>query len=190
MDLRPVPGAEQVEADFAYSNSSKAPVAITEVTPSCGCVKAEATTKIVAPGQSGKIHAVFKTASASGHIAKSIRVFTDAIGVAPVTLHLNIDITPAYVVSPRRLHWKLHEAATSKQIEITVAAGATLGEPIVKASPAGFEFSLAGVPNQPGHFRLIVTPKTTDLVQRAVAALEFTGAVPEDTKPQVLVAVE
>jgi len=190
LTLHPSPGAELVEADFDYSNSGQTPVAIIEVTPSCGCVKAEATMRMVAPGQSGKIHAVFKTAGASGHVTKSIRVFTDQVGVAPSTLHLGIDLTPPYVVCPRRLHWKLHEPAASKEIEISVAAGTTLGEPILKTSPVGFEYSMTHVSNRPGHFRLTVTPKTTEVVQRGVVTLEFSGATSPEMKPHVLIAVE
>lgn len=87
--------------DFAIRNDGDEPLEIQSVRPACGCTVADFD-EVIAPGQTGRIHAEVDTTDFYGPISKSIAVFTNdtenaklqLVVRAKVMAYLNAD--PSY----------------------------------------------------------------------------------------------
>ncbi|HEV7504044.1 MAG TPA: DUF1573 domain-containing protein [Thermoanaerobaculia bacterium] len=98
-DVGTVAKGEKATADFVIRNDGDAVLEITNVQPSCGCTVAEYD-KTVAPGKTGKVHAVVDTASFSGPIAKGVTVFTNDPALPQIELTLQAKVEPYINVKP------------------------------------------------------------------------------------------
>ena len=59
---RPVPAQPVLTPTFVFRNVGQHPVRLEQITPSCGCVKPEVSTREVAPGDSGRLTVPIRTA--------------------------------------------------------------------------------------------------------------------------------
>ncbi|MFP5289067.1 MAG: DUF1573 domain-containing protein, partial [Thermoanaerobaculia bacterium] len=75
-DVGNVAKGEKIAHDFILRNDGDAPLEITQVHPACGCTVVEFD-KTIAPGKTGKVHAVVDTSTFNGAIAKGVTVFTN-----------------------------------------------------------------------------------------------------------------
>ena len=117
-----IPG-DKVVHDFVLRNEGTAPLTVTDVRPACGCTVAEFD-ETIAPGATGKIHAVLDTASFSGAIAKGITVLTDDPAQPRVELTVKATVEPLIVVEPgyaRFIQPQLSDPATVEQRVFTTA---------------------------------------------------------------------
>ncbi|MFA6260817.1 MAG: DUF1573 domain-containing protein [Bacteroidia bacterium] len=73
----PIPQNNPVMHRFVFKNSGKAPLILSNVSPSCGCTVAEYTREAIKPGQKGFIQVTFNAAS-TGFFKKSIAVHSNA----------------------------------------------------------------------------------------------------------------
>ena len=98
-DVGSVPKGEKAIADFVIRNDGDAVLEITNVQPACGCTVAEYD-KTIAPGKTGKVHAVVDTATFSGPIAKGVTVFTNDPAQPQIELTLKVKVEPYISVKP------------------------------------------------------------------------------------------
>jgi hypothetical protein len=96
-DVGTVPTGEKIVQDFAIRNEGTAPLQITEVRPACGCTVAEFD-KTVAPGATGKVHAVLDTKTFTGPISKGVSVFTNDPANPQIQLTIKATVEP-YIIS-------------------------------------------------------------------------------------------
>ena len=86
-----VPRGAQLKYSFKFTNIYKVPLEITEVRVSCGCVKAEASTKLLQPSESATLNINMDGRQFSG--AKTVRVFVTVgpkyISTATLTVSAN-----------------------------------------------------------------------------------------------------
>lgn len=68
------PTEESFESVFEFTNKSAHPVVIHEVDSNCGCLRASSDKNRYAPGESGKVTAVFKIGTTEGVQTKSVTV--------------------------------------------------------------------------------------------------------------------
>jgi hypothetical protein len=77
---------------FKFKNDGKAPLAITNVSPACGCTTTNYD-KVIAPGQTGGITlAIDKTESYNGEVVKTAEVTTNDPNKPRFTLTLKANI--------------------------------------------------------------------------------------------------
>jgi hypothetical protein len=98
-DLGTVPKGEKVAGDFVIRNDGDAVLEITNVQPACGCTVAEYD-KTIAPGQTGKVHAVVDTSTFNGPISKGVTVFTNDPANPQLELTLKAKVEPYISVKP------------------------------------------------------------------------------------------
>lgn len=98
-DAGTVPKGEQIAHDFVIKNEGTATLEITRAEPGCGCTVANFD-KQIAPGQSGKVHAVVDTAGFSGPISKGITVYTSDPDNPQITLTVKATIEPHISMKP------------------------------------------------------------------------------------------
>jgi uncharacterized protein DUF1573 len=91
--------SDKVTHDFIIRNEGDAVLEITNVQPACGCTVVEFD-KSIAPGQSGKVHAVLDTADFAGPIAKGVTVFTNDPDTPQIELTIRAKVEPRIAVKP------------------------------------------------------------------------------------------
>ncbi len=74
-DFGQVKQGEKVSHNFVIANKSKKTVEIKKINPSCGCTAAILDKKILSPGQSTKLKAIFDTSGFIGRKEKSISIY-------------------------------------------------------------------------------------------------------------------
>lgn len=98
-DVGSVAKGEKAAADFLIRNDGDAVLEITNVQPACGCTVAEYD-KTIAPGKTGKVHAVVDTSTFNGPIAKGVSVFTNDPATPQIELTLHVKVEPYINIKP------------------------------------------------------------------------------------------
>jgi hypothetical protein len=98
-DAGNVAKGEKIAHDFILRNDGDAPLEITQVHPACGCTVVEFD-KTIAPGKTGKVHAVLDTSTFSGAIAKGVTVFTNDTDNPQIELTVRAKVEPFIAVKP------------------------------------------------------------------------------------------
>ncbi|HVT16044.1 MAG TPA: DUF1573 domain-containing protein [Thermoanaerobaculia bacterium] len=98
-DVGIVAKGDKITADFEIRNDGNAPLEITDVKPGCGCTVASFD-KSIAPGKTGKVHAVVDTAAFNGAIAKGVAVLTNDKATPKIDLTVKARIEPYIDVKP------------------------------------------------------------------------------------------
>lgn len=92
------PGKEVIH-DFVVENQGTAPLEITDVRPACGCTVAQFD-RVIAPGASGKVHAVLDTSTFAGAISKGVTVLTNDPVRPSIQLTVKANVEPHLMVNP------------------------------------------------------------------------------------------
>lgn len=98
-DVGTVAKGEKITHDFVIRNDGDVPLEITQVHPACGCTVVEFD-KSIAPGKTGKIHAVLDTSTFAGAIAKGVTVFTNDTDTPQIELTVRAKVEPYIAVKP------------------------------------------------------------------------------------------
>jgi hypothetical protein len=98
-DVGTIAKGEKIVHDFVLRNEGSAPLEVTSVTPACGCTVAEFD-KVIAPGQTGKVHAVVDTTTFNGPIAKGVTVYTNDAENPKIELTIRAKVEPYINVKP------------------------------------------------------------------------------------------
>jgi len=189
IELTSRPGDKEAIGLFYFENSGKATVTITSVQPSCGCTTAELEKRTYAPGESGKIKAVFTLGDRVGEQEKVVYVVTDDPSVRPVSLVLHVMIPEYLNYTPRLLMWNVGEATVDK-ITTLSANGKLRITSVALASPAPSEVTSRVEPVEPGvRYRLYVRPASTAKVMNTPLAgvATFADGTTQPFKVYVLV---
>lgn len=102
---KPIFDAERVDVgdvivhDFMVRNEGDAPLHVTDVRPTCGCTVADYD-KVIAPGETGKVHAELDTTGEQGGISKGITVLTDDPENPHLVLTIKALIKPLIFANP------------------------------------------------------------------------------------------
>ncbi len=76
-DFGKAPQRSEVEHEFVFTNTGKSDLVIHKVRSSCGCTAVSPKEKVIKPGQSSNIKAIFHTGAYKGRQSKSITVITN-----------------------------------------------------------------------------------------------------------------
>jgi hypothetical protein len=98
-DAGPVSPGDEVRHDFVIRNAGERPLEIVEVRPACGCTVADYD-RTIAPGESGKIHAVVDTTGFAGGIAKGLTVLTNDPDNPRLVITVKATVEPAVFLRP------------------------------------------------------------------------------------------
>jgi hypothetical protein len=98
-DLGVVPKGDKVAHDFVIRNEGSSPLEITDVRATCGCTVADYD-KVIAPGQTGKVHVEVDTTTFNGPIAKGVTVFTNDPENAQIELTIRAKVEPYIQARP------------------------------------------------------------------------------------------
>lgn len=140
---------ESVAHAFQFSNQGDQPLIVTKVRSSCGCTAALASSRELAPGESGEIQANFDSTRFRGPISKTIYLYTNDSSRPVVQMFIKGTVKEMVKVTPKQLN----------------LGSVSPGVPVVQ------EFTLLNQGEQP---LLLKTPTTTALeLQATVENLEL-----------------
>lgn len=105
LDFGKVDSGKPINASFTFKNVGDSELQITGVRPGCGCTKADAARKALAPGESSTVDAVFNSTGYHGPISKSVYVTTNDPAHASVTLYIAAEIVTIAKLSPEFLNF-------------------------------------------------------------------------------------
>lgn len=108
-------GEQSYTAEFPFTNKGDATVTIADVRSSCGCTVPTLEKDVYAPGETGKIQAIFTYGARSGPQHKVITVTTDE---GSYNLALNVTIPVRWELDKRVLLWNGKNAKESQSIAI------------------------------------------------------------------------
>ncbi len=89
----------EINHDFVIRNTGDAPLRIEEVRPACGCTVADYD-ETIAPGASGKVHAVLDTTDQDGGISKGLTVITNDPENPRLILTIKAVVAPVIYMRP------------------------------------------------------------------------------------------
>jgi preprotein translocase subunit SecY len=91
----------QATYEFSFTNTGNVPLVLSSVNASCGCTTPQWTKDPIAPGQTGKITAVFNSSGKGGPFSKSITVHSNAkSGSIVLTIKGNVEPKQVEPASP------------------------------------------------------------------------------------------
>jgi hypothetical protein len=167
-DFGVVPRGAQLKYSFKMVNIYKVPLTITDVRVSCGCVKAEPTTKVLQPNESGQVNITMDARQFNGQ--KSVRIYITVgpqwISTAALTVLANArgDV----VFSPNEIDFSTTQQGEKPARSIDVEYAGTFGDwrvtEIVKNSSAPFDLKVEELPRGAGGvarrgYRIVATVK-------------------------------
>jgi hypothetical protein len=90
-DFGTINQGDKVEHIFAFKNTGKNNLIITNAQASCGCTVPEWTKDEIKPGESGQIKIIFNSAGKSGAVIKTVTLMTNTeVGSEVITFKANI----------------------------------------------------------------------------------------------------
>ncbi|MBT3482870.1 MAG: DUF1573 domain-containing protein [Opitutales bacterium] len=175
-------GQAEVNAYYAFTNTSNSTITITKTQASCGCTVPSLEKETYAPGEAGKLLATFSIENRVGKQHKEITVETQEGGKKrSYKLTLNVDIPQLIQLKRRALLWKIGEDAEPKDCEIEIHSKYPMKIAGVLSKVAGdaesnFIFEIEEV--KPNHqYVLRIIPKDTSKKTRETCYLTS----PDDT---------
>jgi len=154
-DFGEVSPGEAVEHEFEIGNDGDAVLLVSDVIGGCACTTADFDREI-APGASGRIHAVFDTTSMVGSIAKQIALYSNDPDAPKSLLTMRVTVKPLVTLRPEslRLEGVRHDPPVTAGTTLWATDGADLqilkvesSEPALKVSfrqAAGAELAADG----------------------------------------------
>jgi len=161
LDLSVEAGARDLVAEFPFKNEGVSPVAISELTASCGCTTPTVETRLVPAGGKGVVKVTYAVGDRVGPQSAHVTVTTDEAGAEPASLQLRVNIQPAISVTPRLVLWAKPDGLVSRTIEIKRLSktAVRLGEPKAAGDTLNVELKPGA---EPDTWRLTLTPKSVD----------------------------
>ncbi|HTO04246.1 MAG TPA: DUF1573 domain-containing protein [Opitutus sp.] len=110
-------GDAEVVADFPFKNTTQSSVSILKLQTSCDCTAATASSTTIAPGETGRVRAVFTLGERIGRQHKTVEVTSSDASAEPTTLVLRVNIAEVVTGSPRMHFWKVDETPNANAFD-------------------------------------------------------------------------
>ncbi len=105
IDYGKIVQGQKINLSFPFKNTGDSELEILNVTATCGCTEAKASSTKIAPGASATIEAVFNSTGFRGKVQKGIGVQTNDPERQHVRLNMIAEIVPIATVSPERVNF-------------------------------------------------------------------------------------
>ena len=178
LEFHPSPTDTKVVAEFPFVNAGKTTVNIKEIKTSCDCTTSTLDKKVYAPGEKGKITAVFEIGDRIGLQEKILFVTSDDPKEPQVVLRFKAVIPQLLEIDTVFLNWVRGEALKPKIVNIKVSPDYPIHHLDVTSTSPDMTVEIKHTEGS-GDYQLIVTPKKTDA--ELSASLEIKPGYPKDS---------
>lgn len=114
------PDQKEAHAKYVVTNRGDDTVRIAEVKTSCGCTDSILDHKIIKPGQSTTIIAIFNKGKRTGLNRNTLKVYLDNQTDAVTTLHMIVQVPNLVEAKPNIVYWNSSTPKTERQVHITL----------------------------------------------------------------------
>ena len=114
------PDEEEVRASFKVTNEGEKVVRIARVKSNCGCTNTILNKKILPPGESAEIVAIFSKGKRQGLNRNRLQVYLDSQVDALVTLKMNVQIPALIEAQPQIVFWKPESPKSSLPVRLVM----------------------------------------------------------------------
>ncbi len=124
-DFGKVQKGKELSYDFEIRNKGNAPLKIARVAPDCGCTVAQYD-QVIAPGESGKVHAAVDTTTLDGPTSRRIAVYTNDPKNPVLNLTFKVEVIASLKVTPGYARYQVVHGETETGVvrqTITAADG-------------------------------------------------------------------
>ncbi len=160
VDEKASPLDETFEFSFPFKNKGDNPLKITDIQPSCWCVKASAEKCTLKKGESSRINGSMDMAGVVGEVSRKIIVKADTGDVAELTVRVKV---PAVLkMHPLLLFWNIGGDSIEKSMRITTNPEYVAAVEAVE--PVGESFGKTHLERdcgEPSAYIVFVFPKST-----------------------------
>ena len=172
LDFHPAFQASNIVAEFVFANTGKTPVVIKSIKTSCGCITATSNKMFYAPGEKGKIQAVYQIgATPLGLVQKEILVETDDPSDSLESLKMRVFLPSSATLDPATLSWTINESPKPKVIKVHITDSKnTAILHVISANPQVTATLKTITPNK--EYEISVTPSSTANAMKATLIIE------------------
>ena len=114
------PDQEEARASFKVTNEGEKVVRISRVKSNCGCTSTILNKKILPPGESTEIVAIFNKGKRQGLNRNRLQVYLDSQADALVTLKMNVQIPTLIEARPQIVYWKPESSKTPRPVHLVM----------------------------------------------------------------------
>ena len=114
------PDEEETRASFKVTNEGEKVVRIARVKSNCGCTNTILNKKILPPGESAEIVAIFSKGKRQGLNRNRLQVYLDSQTDAVVTLKMNVQIPALIEAQPQIVYWKPESPKSSLPVRLVM----------------------------------------------------------------------
>ena len=112
------PDEEEARASFKVTNKGEKVVRIGRVKSNCGCTDTILNKKILPPGESAEIVAIFSKGRRQGLNRNRLQVYIDSQTDAVVTLKMNVRIPGLIEARPQIVYWKPESSKSHRHVSL------------------------------------------------------------------------
>ena len=112
------PDEEEARASFKVTNKGEKVVRIGRVKSNCGCTDTILNKKILPPGESAEIVAIFSKGRRQGLNRNRLQVYIDSQTDAVVTLKMNVRIPDLIEARPQIVYWKPESSKSYRHVSL------------------------------------------------------------------------
>ena len=114
------PGEEEARAEFVVTNKGDEMVRIARVKTSCGCTSSILNQKIIKPGESATIIAIFNKGKRQGLNHNKLEVFLDDQAGAVAILNMIVQVPKLIDPQPQIVYWNSSTSRAERHIRINL----------------------------------------------------------------------
>ena len=112
------PDEEEARASFKVTNEGEKVVRIARIKSNCGCTNTILNKKILLPGESAEIVAIFSKGRRQGLNRNRLQVYIDSQTEAVVTLKMNVQIPALIEALPQIVFWRPGSSKTPHPVRL------------------------------------------------------------------------
>lgn len=155
------PEDDKVTGTWKVKNAGARPVNLVEFETSCHCLSVTQGGKVLQPGESTEVSAVFDIANMTGTAEKTVTVITDDPVTQAYRLTIRVNIPQVFVIEPNMVEWAVGAAPEAKSVSLKIAGGKPIRITEIQSSRKPVAAELEEV--EPGReYRIKLTPSSTE----------------------------
>lgn len=120
VDLEMKPGQEEIRASFNVTNKGDERIRFARIKTSCGCTGSIIDRKILEPGESTEIIAMFNKGKRQGLNRNNLDVFIDSQPEPVATLRMKVQIPNLVEAMPQIVYWTPSGSKSERRVAVTL----------------------------------------------------------------------
>ena len=153
-----LPGQTEVQADYNVTNQSEETLRIAEVESSCGCTHSVIGKRILAPGESSRIRAIFNKGKRRKKTHSRLDIYLEGNTDSVATLHLVINIPELVKTQPSVIYWNKPTERSPRSVHVSLDTRYVDSIRSILYNESTVRLKRVETTNTPTEFDLVIEP--------------------------------